>query len=235
MKLAFVVLVLIAAPAWAQKIDRIQILSQQEFRLLSEDLGGALSYRGQTPAEPLGIIGFDIGVALTGARIKNVDVFERATSDSVDATIPVPTLRAHKGLPLGIDVGVMFSAVPGSDIRHYGGELRWALVRGDIATPAIGVRASMTRLSGVDQLGLDTRGLDLSMSKGFAMITPYAGLGRVWVESDPKGVSGLQREKFTLDKLFIGAGLNMGGSNINFEVDKTGDVSGLSIKAGIRF
>jgi hypothetical protein len=30
----------LAAPAWAQEIDSIQLLSQGEFRLLSEDLGG---------------------------------------------------------------------------------------------------------------------------------------------------------------------------------------------------
>ena len=45
---------LAAAPAWAQTIDRIQNLAQQEFRLLSEDLGGALSYHPQTPTAPLG-------------------------------------------------------------------------------------------------------------------------------------------------------------------------------------
>jgi len=52
--------------------------------------------------------------------------------------------------------------------------------------PAIGVRGSLTKLSGVDQLSLDTRGLDLSISKGFALLTPYAGIGRVWSTAIPK-------------------------------------------------
>jgi hypothetical protein len=71
----------LAAPAWAQEIDSIQLLSQGEFRLLSEDLGGALSYRPQIATEPLGTTGFDVGLALTAARLKNTDILERATSD----------------------------------------------------------------------------------------------------------------------------------------------------------
>ena len=87
----------------------------------------------------------------------------------------------------------------------------------------------------VDQLEVDTRGLDLSISKGFAFFTPYAGVGRVWVESDPKNVPGLVKEEFELDKAFIGLGFKLALFNINLEADKTGDVEGFSIKAGLRF
>ncbi|HYN13007.1 MAG TPA: hypothetical protein VET51_10250, partial [Burkholderiales bacterium] len=138
---------LVAAPTVrGQDIDRIQILTQPEFRLLSEDLGGALSYKPQTPTTPLGITGFDIGIAVTAAKIKNIAVLERATSDSIDSTIPIPTLRLHKGLPLNFDVGVLYSAIPGSNIRYYGGELRWAFVPGNVALPAIGLRGSLTKV-----------------------------------------------------------------------------------------
>src|SRR5438132_1412396 len=148
---------LAAAPAWAQTIDRIQNLAQQEFRLLSEDLGGALSYHPQTPTAPLGITGFDVGFALTGARLHNTSVLERASSDSVPGTLPIPTLRAHKGLPAGFDVGVMYASIPSSNIRYYGGELRYAIIEGDAVAPAIGVRGSLTKLSGLDQLSLAVR------------------------------------------------------------------------------
>jgi hypothetical protein len=36
-------LAVVAMPAWAQHIDRLQLLTQQDFRALSEDLGGTLS------------------------------------------------------------------------------------------------------------------------------------------------------------------------------------------------
>ena len=224
-----------AAPAWAQTIDRLQNLAQQEFRLLSEDLGGALSYHPQTPTAPLGITGFDVGFALTGARLHNTSVLERASSDSVPGTLPIPTLRAHKGLPAGFDVGVMYASIPSSNIRYYGGELRYAIIEGDAVAPAIGVRGSLTKLSGVDQLALDTRGLDVSISKGFGFVTPYAGIGRVWVNSDPRGIAFLQGEKFGLNKGFVGVGTKFLVMNVNLEVDKTGDVTAYSLKASVRF
>jgi hypothetical protein len=234
LKLGFLAALAFAMPAFGQDINRIQILSQEEFRLLSEDLGGALSYKAQTPTEPLGLTGFDIGIGLTAAKLKNTAVFQRATSDNVD-TLPVPTIRAHKGLPLGIDVGLMYAAIPGSNIKYTGGELRWAFVPGNTVLPAVGVRGSFTKVSGVEQLDFNTRGLDFSLSKGFAFFTPYAGLGRVWVESDPKGNGGLSREEFTLPKRFIGVGMNFALLNLNLEADRTGDVTGYSIKAGLRF
>jgi len=226
---------LIATPAWGQKIDRIQLLSQEEFRLLSEDLGGALSYRPQTPTEPLGTAGFDVGIALTAARLKNTDIFERATSDDVPSTLPIPTLRAYKGLPLGFDVGLMYAQIPGSNIKYFGGELRYALIQGGITTPAIGVRGNFTKVSGIEQMDFDTRGVDLSISKGFTVATPYAGIGYVWVKSDPKGNGGLSKEDFGLTKFFVGLGLNFALLNLNLEADKTGDVAGYSAKLGLRF
>lgn len=234
-RIAAVLLALAALPALGQNIDQLQLINQAEFRLLSEDLGGALAYRPQTPTEPLGVTGFDVGVGLTAARIRNVQILERVTSDSASETIPVPSLRLHKGLPWGFDVGILYAALPSSNVEYIGGELRYALLLGGVAAPAIGVRASLTKLRGVDQLELDTRGLDLSISKGFAVFTPYAGIGQVWVESDPRGVAGLQKEEFKLGKAFIGLGFKLALFNINLEADKTGDVEGYSVKLGLRF
>lgn len=223
--------------AWGQNIDNLFLLNPTEFRLLSEDLGGALSYHPQTPTEPLGFPGFDIGVGVSGAKLKNRDVAEKASSDSVDSTILIPTVRANVGLPLGFDIGALYAWVPDSDIRYYGGELRFAILRGDAATPAIGLRGSFTKVEGVDELDLETRGLDISISKGFAFVTPYAGVGKVWVDSTPKGVSALtlSKEEFTLNKWFAGVGMNFAGLNLNLEAGKTGDVKIYSVKLGLRF
>jgi hypothetical protein len=224
-----------ATPAWAQQIDQLQNIVQGEFRLLSEDLGAALGYHAQIPAEPLGITGFDLGVGVTAAKLENVAILQRVSSDSVDATLYVPTLRAHKGLPAGFDIGLMYASIPGSNIRYTGGELRYAILKGGVASPALGVRGSFTKLSGVDQLAMSTRGLDVSISKGIGFITPYAGLGRVWVESDPHGTAGLRKEEFSLSKAFAGVGMNFALLNLNLQADKTGDVTSYSLKLGWRF
>jgi hypothetical protein len=226
---------LAASPAWAQEIDQLQNIAQGEFRLLSEDLGAALSYHAQTPAEPLGISGFDIGVGVTATKLEHLAILERVTSGNADATLYVPTLRLHKGLPAGFDFGLTYASIPGSNIRYTGGELRYAILEGSATTPAIGVRGSFTRLSGVDQLALSTSGLDISISKGFALFTPYAGIGRIWVTSDPRGTAGLVTERFGLTRTYIGIGMNLAVMNFNLEGAKTGDATSYSLKAGWRF
>ena len=219
--------------AAAEDIDQIQTLTQQQFRLFSEDLAAALSWKGLTPTTPLGVTGFDIGLAVTATKLENRGVFEQAAGGDFPAVLPVPSLRLHKGLPFGIDVGLMAAAVPGSNIRLWGGELRYAFLSG-ITVPSIGVRGSFTRLSGVDQLDFDTRSLDISIAKGFAGITPYGGVGKVWADSDPK-VGGLSKEEVSKSKLFVGLQANLGISNFLFEVDRTGDATTYGAKLGLRF
>ena len=227
-------LVLLAAPAWAFDINRLQNVAQGDFRLLSEDVGAALSYHPQTPTEPLGVTGFDVGLALTMSKVANKDALSRATSGSVPSYIPVPTLRANKGLPLGLDVGLMFSKIPGSDISLWGGEARWAFIKGGIAAPAVGIRGTYTKLTGVDQLDMTTKGLDISASKGLAMLTPYVGVGRTWINSNPH-VANLTKEDFALNKFFVGTGFKLLLFNMNAELERTGHSTAYSLKAGIRF
>jgi hypothetical protein len=226
-----------ALPAWAQKLDQLQNLTQQEFRSLSEDMGAVLSYRPQIPTTPLGITGFDIGVGLSAAKLKHVNLYDRATTStaSVGRYLLVPSVRVHKGLPWGVDVGVAYAKIPDSNLNYAGGELRVALVQGNVAVPAIGLRGSYTRLSGVDQYRVDTFGADLSISKGFTIFTPYAGIGQLWIESDPRGVATLRPESFSMTKYFGGIGLKFGLFNLNFEADRTGDVTGYSGKVSLRF
>lgn len=208
------------------------ITQQSEFRALSDDLGAALSYKGKTPAEPLGITGFDIGLAVSSTKLANADRYSGALDNKTNFYLP--TVSAQKGLPLGFDIGAAYAS--GNGIKYVGGELRYALVEGGTLVPAVGLRGSMTRVTGVDELGFSTRGLDLSVSKGFAFATPYAGIGRVWVNSTPK-ISGvaLESETFSLSKYYVGVGLNMMLLNLNLEADRTGDATSYSAKLGVRF
>jgi len=226
----------VSLPVVAADINQIQTLTQDDFHKLSQDLGAALSYKPLTPTAPLGITGFDVGIAVTATSIKNSDVLQKAGAGD-HSTLPVPSLRVHKGLPFGVDVGAMVGAVPGTNVRLYGGELRYAIVSGGAATPAIGIRGSYTKLTGVDQLDFDTKGLDLSISKGFLMFTPYAGIGKVWVASAPKDIpsSTPTKESLSLNKVFVGVNLNFGLTNLAFEGDRTGEATSYGAKLGFRF
>lgn len=235
---AIVAVTLVAIPGpsrAADDIDRLQLLSQREFRLLSEDLGSALSFKSMIPAESLGVTGFDVGVTFSGVRLKHRDLLERASSGSdIPSTVPLAGVRIHKGLPFGIDIGAAYSTVPGTEIGVIGGELRWAFIEGGVALPAVAVRGTATKLVGVDQLDLETTSLDISVSKGILNVTPYGGIGRVWTNSTPDGVPGLSKESFSQSKVFAGVNVFL-GFNLAFEVDRTGDVTSYGVKGGLRF
>ncbi len=221
----------------ASNIDRLGDLAQSEFRLFSEDLGAALSYKALAPAEPLGITGFDVGLEVTATNLEHSSLFDLASSGSGFNTLPAPKLHLHKGLPFNFDVGALLSAVPDSNIRLMGAELRYAFIEGGVTMPAVALRATYTRLSGVDQLDFDTRGVELTISKGFAMLTPYAGVGKVWSTSTPNLPSPvtLSEENFSQDKFYAGANLNFGLMNLAFEGDKTGDATSYGLKLGLRW
>ena len=222
----------VSLPVAAKDIN-IQPLNQSDFHALSEDLGAALSYKPLTPTAPLGITGFDVGIAVTDTKLQNRAAFANAGADISNAA--VPSLRVNKGLSFGIDVGVMVGAVPSTNIKLYGGELRYAIVSGGVAMPAIGIRGSYTKLTGVDRLDFDTKGVDLSISKGFLMFTPYAGVGKVWAASTPNGIPALSKESLSLNKVFVGINMNFGLTNLAFEGDRTGKASSYGAKLGFRF
>jgi len=222
-------------PVQAANLDAIGSLTQPEFRLLSEDLGAALSYKPILPAEPLGITGFDLGIEASTTKLENATIFDKAVTGSAPDTLYLPKLHVHKGLPFGFDIGASYAAVPDSNIKVWGAEVRYAIIKGGVATPAVAVRGSYSALNGVDQLKLTTTGLDVSISKGFAMFTPYAGVGKVWVRSTPDSSTGLVKEDFDLNKLFVGINMNLAVINIAIEGDKTGDATSYGIKFGWRF
>jgi len=226
----------LAVPAaQAGDLDNLQALAQAEFDGLSHDLSSALSYKAMNPTESMGITGFDIGVDASATEVNNSAAWDKATSGSGWDYLPMARLRVMKGLPLGFDVGGFYSEVPGSNIKHYGMELRYALLEGGTLTPAVGLRAATTQLKGVDQLDFKTRSLDLSISKGFGPLTPYAGFGRVWADSTPDASTGLQSVSFSQNKTYAGLRFSLTLLNIDLEADKTGNDKTYSLKFALGF
>lgn len=231
---------LAAGAAHAADLDSINSLTQAQFRAMSEDLGAALSYKPLVPAEGLGLLGFDIAASVTGTKLQNRGVLSMASGgSSTPSVLPVAAVRAVKGLPFDIDVGVMVGSVPSIGASVSGGELRWAFVGGNTLLPALAVRAAVTKVTGIDQYKLRTSSVDLSISKGFLMATPYAGVGIVQVNSEFNGTrsegGNMSKESFRQDKVFAGLNFNLAVLNMAVEMDKTGDTTSYGIKAGWRF
>ena len=177
-----------ASPALAADISFSSGIAQDAFKNLSKEAGAALGFRNLAPAAPLGITGFDIGGEVSAMSIdKNSTYWSSAFKNDAPSYLIIPKIRVRKGLPLGIDVGATYSYISDSNVKMYGAELSKSILDGTLATPAIGIRATYTRLAGVDDLGLQTYGLDASISKGFPFITPYAGAGIILIRSEAKG------------------------------------------------
>ena len=192
--LATLLLLLCAMPAMAKTDITIpDTFNQDDFKKFSRDMGLAISYVPLAPAEPLGdtLPGFDIGVEVTGIQLDTDQQYwkdvEAVMGDTLPSTLPVPKVHAQVGFPfVPIDIGVVYSKIPSTNIKYMGGEIKYAFLEGGVAMPALAIRAAYTKLSGVDDLDLNTKYLDLSISKGIAMFTPYAGYAMVWIESKEK-------------------------------------------------
>lgn len=156
--------------------------TQAAFSSFVEEIGAATAYNPASPAETLGTIGLDVGVSLTAVDIDST-LWNSALADgSAPSSLLIPRLHARKGLPFGIDLGASVIVVPSSDVKVIGGELRKALLEGTAATPAVSVLVHYSTLTGVDDLDLSSYGIDLGISKGILMFTPYAGVGQLWID-----------------------------------------------------
>lgn len=218
----------------AASLDSLQELGQANFLLLSENIAAAIHYKGVGPAEPLGIIGFDLGLELSSTEI-NEDLFNVASSGDFETSeMLIPRLHVNKGLPFGLDVGAALSAIPSTDIKVLSGELRYALVSGGALTPAVGIRASHAILEGISSIDMTSSALEVTASKGFVMLTPYIGTGIVKSTVTPNNLEGLTQVSFDQKKMFVGVTINLGVA-LTLEADQTGDYRTYSAKLGFRF
>ena len=213
--LAVAVLCVIAVPAFAKtNITLPPTFTQDDFKGLSRDLGLAISYMPLATAEPLGFPGFDIGIEATSVSIDNNSSYWSKISnvpgnDSIPSSLVLPKLHVQVGLPIiSIDLGLVYGQAPSTDIKYVGYEIKWSILKGGVAMPAIAVRGAYTTLSGINDIDISTKSADVEISKGFAMFTPYAGYGMVWIDSKENSTAvTLQDESLNESKWYIGCKL----------------------------
>ena len=127
------------------------------------------------PAEPTGLVGFEVLAAAGGPRADTGSHWWKngVSGDTTLGVLNGSRIIVRKGLPLRFDVGVQSGEVLGQ--RFWGVEGRWALLEGGVVSPALALRASHSWLDGPLDLKVDEA--QLVLSKGFAMLTPYAAVG----------------------------------------------------------
>jgi opacity protein-like surface antigen len=231
-KLLAAVAAALVLPAHAGDFTNLGALSQQEFRLVSEDLGAAFSYKGVTPAKRLGPVGFDVGVEVTQTQFENSSLFVKGGAGDIGDVL-VPKFHVNAGFFAGFDIGAFIGGTSDLDATVFGMDFRYAILEDTLTTPAVAVRLSGTRNNGM-AVQVGTVAADVMVSKTLTMLTPYGGAGIARVRS--KALSGtFSDETFNKGRLFGGVNLNMGIANFAIEAEKMGDNASYSAKIGLRF
>lgn len=182
------VILLTAAVAQATDIHFNGGISQSEFRKLATEMGGAIAFRNAAPAAPLGAEGFDVGISSSFVDINSGGSYwQKAFRNDAPSVLPIPAFRVSKGLPYGVDVGAMYAYAPDTNIKVWGLEASKAIIDGGAVVPSVALRGSYTWLAGVNDLQIQTGGIDLSVSKGLLFVTPYAGIGGLVTSAEAKG------------------------------------------------
>lgn len=224
----------VAGPLSAKSFDALENLSQEQFREFSENLSAGTHYKAVAPPETLGVLGFDIGLVVSTTDIRG-QLFDQASAGGFEGSeLIIPRLHVHKGLPFGIDLGASLGIVPDSDASVIGAEARYAIIDGGAVTPAVGLRASYAQVQGLDDFGLKSYALELGISKGVLMFTPYAGIGIVRSTANPRNMDNLSVETYEQRKLLVGVTVNIGIA-FTLEAERTDDIRTYSAKLGFRF
>lgn len=164
---------------------------QKNFRLLTTEYGLAVTEPVLSPAETLGIAGFDLGVEITLVDIPELkEHWRRAIEDErPDNELFITRIRLRKGLPfsLELDGSVGFIHNSSAVIGNIG--LKWALNEGFRYFPDLAVRGSVNRVFSSRDLDLFTVAVDFWISKQFSILgmftlTPYAGYSLMYLRGN---------------------------------------------------
>jgi hypothetical protein len=208
--------------------------TQQQFNSIAEDLVATIDYKALGPAEATGIAGFGVGIVASYVPVGNKSNWSAVTSESFSG-LGLLGLQVTKGLPLGIDVGVFYTAVPDTNVKVYGGKLRYAILEGSTLSPALALGVSWVTTRGIDTFDLESKSVDLALSKGLTLITPYAGVGYVFGSADPDPSTGFNEAKVEDTKAYVGARISLGLLEFTPEVGWVGDNITYSLRTGFSF
>lgn len=195
---------------------------QEAFNSVAEDLVATIDYKAFGPAEATGITGIGVGIVGSYTPVDSEGAWQQVTGEDFSG-LGLVGLQVNKGLPLDIDLGAFYTTVPGTNVDVYGAEVRYAFLAGSTTTPALTLRGSYVTVAGIDDFDLDSKGLELALSKGFGPITPYVGVGYVWGEAEADPSTGLEKAKVEETKASIGVRLSLGLIEFTPQVAQIGD------------
>jgi hypothetical protein len=177
---------LVALPLGAQEIVFDPDITQQEFEEFAATIGRGIYASPIEPAEAGSILSFDIGIAVTAMRIDEDAAFWiRSVNDDIlqNGYLFVPRLIASKGLGR-VNLSASYMQIPDTDVRVWGAALDVPILRGGLVHPTIALRGTWSDLRGIEDLDLQTLGVEGFISKRLGPVTPYAGVGLAQTEAE---------------------------------------------------
>lgn len=222
-----------AVPSFAKDAEIKGTPTQAEFQSYAQDFVAAISHRSAGPAEATGLTGFGIGAVVSFVPVD--DQAWLAVTGEDFSGVTLAGVQVTKGLPLDLDVGAFYASMPGTGATVYGGEIRYAILPGSVALPALAVRGAYSTTSGLDTVQVTSKSIGLSLSKGFAFVTPYAGIGYVSGDADPDASTGLTKAEVKGTKVDVGARLSLGVLEFTPEYASVDGTATYSARFGLSF
>lgn len=191
----------------------ISNFAQGEVDSFGKQIGFLMARRQYRGADPLGVIGFDLGIEATAVKLDDASLWNKLDSTwSAPSYLALPVAHIKKGLPFSIDVGLRGGLAPNTGLSLLGGEISYAPLAGNIAMPAVNVFLAYSVLNGAKNFDVSSTSFGASISKGLGIITPYAGLcldrSKLSVKDLPLSISLQDATKSGL-RQFVGLRLNM--------------------------
>lgn len=238
-KVLVIVSMLICATAFAGDFKLMPGLSQDDFSNLMKDISLAATPTPNSPAEPLGTLGFDIALETQLTNIDEDSAKWKNAWDNGDPDSAIWANRVHiqKGLPFGLDLGASITKGANIDFTAITLEAKYALLEGSVLTPAVSVKAAYTKVLDLEDVDLQSGLVGIYISKGFLILTPYAGVEDVYTMASEDS------DNVDLDDENVNAVRGMVGLQVcpfpfivlNIEAARGGDVNQYGLKAAIRF
>lgn len=188
------------------------------FANLVSDLGFAIAPTAFYPARTTGVAGFQVSLEASFTRINAERSVPSTTGDvkywqqgsrgpedqntrqnsvvngTPDGLIQVYALKARKGLPLGFELAGSLGYVANTPLWVGGGDIRWSMLEGFRTgvmgvLPDVSVGGGVRTLTGTSRFHLTTIGIDVRVSKQFALadtsqIIPSVGFQRLLIFGD---------------------------------------------------
>lgn len=212
-----------------------------EYRKLITELGLLISGKTLSPANTLGVNGFDVGVEVTTGLIHGQEPYwtKAAKDGSVPRVFSYPTLRVRKGLPFSIEGGMTVSYLPFTQQQVLGGQARFALHEGFSLVPDVSVQLGYDEYVGNEQLEMSVKSGIATMGYTWAFgelpgvktgrLSAWGGYGKVQIDSqvNRRGLGSLT----PLEKdAFLNAIGTDNSGNLQIRADKW--VTGVQIESG---